>query len=116
VGVIRSARHTVAGGSIASSGLDTYDAKDRSFIQNEVACEIPLQRFGTEADVSAAVVFLLWPGASFITGSCIRVDGGAPDARRGWWKLGPVEHNVPFEGFHRGSAPEILSGDAAGPT
>jgi len=108
--------NTVAPGSIASSGLDTYDAKDRSFIQNEVACEIPLQRFGTEAEVSAAVVFLLSPGASFITGSCIRVDGGAPNARRGWWKLEPVEHNTPFEGFHRGSAPEILSRDAARPT
>jgi citronellol/citronellal dehydrogenase len=108
--------NTVAPGSIASSGLDTYDDKDRSFIQNEVACEIPLQRFGTEAEVSAAVVFLLSPAASFITGSCVRVDGGAPNARRGWWELGPVEHNTPFEGFHRGSAPQILSGDAASPT
>src|SRR5256885_498290 len=42
--------NTVAPGSIASSGLDTYDEKDRDFIQNEVACEIPLQRFGTEAE------------------------------------------------------------------
>jgi citronellol/citronellal dehydrogenase len=105
--------NTVAPGSIASSGLDTYDEKDRSFIQNEVACEIPLQRFGTEAEVSAAVVFLLSPAASFITGSCIRIDGGAPNARRGWWKLAPVEHNMPFEGFHRSSAPNILSGEAA---
>jgi citronellol/citronellal dehydrogenase len=102
--------NTIAPGSIASSGLDTYDDKDRDFIQNEVACEIPLQRFGTEAEVSAAVVFLLSPAASFITGSCIRVDGGAPNARRGWWKLAPVDHNTPFDGFHRSSAPEILSG------
>jgi citronellol/citronellal dehydrogenase len=107
--------NTIAPGSIASSGLDTYDDKDRDFIQNEVACEIPLQRFGTEAEVSAAVVFLLSPAASFITGSCIRVDGGAPNARRGWWKLAPVDHNTPFDGFHRSSAPEILSGDAPRP-
>jgi citronellol/citronellal dehydrogenase len=108
--------NTVAPGSIASSGLDTYDEKDRDFIQNEVACEIPLQRFGTEAEVSAAVAFLRSSAASFITGSCIRVDGGAPNARRGWWKLGPVEHNTPFEGFHRSSAPMILSGDVANQT
>ncbi|UTI62656.1 SDR family oxidoreductase [Paraconexibacter antarcticus] len=101
--------NTVAPGAIASSGLDTYDDKDREFIQNEVACEIPLQRFGTEAEVSAAVTFLLSPAASFVTGSCIRIDGGAPNARRGWWKLEAVSNNEAFNGFHRSSAPEILS-------
>jgi citronellol/citronellal dehydrogenase len=53
--------NTIAPGSIASSGLDTYDSKDTDFIRNEVAHTIPLQRFGTEAEVSAAVVFLLSP-------------------------------------------------------
>lgn len=42
--------NSVAPGSIASSGLDTYDAKDREFIRNEVTPGIPLQRFGTEAE------------------------------------------------------------------
>jgi citronellol/citronellal dehydrogenase len=101
--------NTVAPGSIASSGLDTYEEKDRDFIRNEVAPEIPLQRFGTEAEVSAAIVFLLSPAASFITGSCIRIDGGAPNARRGWWKLQPAENNEAFNGFHRSTAPEILN-------
>ena len=87
--------NTIAPGSIASSGLDTYDSKDTDFIRNQVAREIPLQRFGTEAEVSAAVVFLLSPAASFITGTCIRVDGGAPNAKPGWWELQPVEHNSP---------------------
>jgi citronellol/citronellal dehydrogenase len=68
-----------------------------------------LQRFGTEAEVSAAIVFLLSPAASFITGSCIRIDGGAPNARRGWWKLQPAENNEAFNGFHRSTAPEILN-------
>lgn len=102
--------NTVAPGAIASSGLDTYEPKDREFIQNEVAPEIPLQRFGTEAEASAAIVFLLSPGASFITGTCVRIDGGAPNARRGWWKLGPVSNNEPFQGFHRATAPAILAG------
>src|SRR6202790_334270 len=91
--------NTIAPGSIASSGLDTYDSKDTDFIRHQVAREIPLQRFGTEAEVSAAVVFLLSPAASFITGTCIRVDGGAPNAKPGWWELQAVEHNVPFDGF-----------------
>jgi citronellol/citronellal dehydrogenase len=102
--------NTVAPGSIASSGLDTYDDKDRAFIQNEVTPGIPLQRFGTEAEVSSAITYLLSPAASFVTGSCIRIDGGAPNARRGWWELQPVHNNVPFTGFHRSTRPEILAG------
>jgi citronellol/citronellal dehydrogenase len=100
--------NTIAPGSIASSGLDTYDTKDTDFLRNQVSREIPLQRYGTEAEVSAAVVFLLSPAASFITGTCIRVDGGAPNAKPGWWELQAVEHNVPFDGFHRSALPAIL--------
>jgi citronellol/citronellal dehydrogenase len=101
--------NTIAPGSIASSGLDTYDSKDTDFIRNKVAHTIPLQRFGTEAEAAAAVVFLLSPAASFITGTCIRVDGGAPNAKPGWWDLQPVEHNVAFDGFHRSALPAILN-------
>lgn len=101
--------NTIAPGSIASSGLDTYDSKDTEFIRNQVAREIPLQRFGTEAEVSAAVVFLLSPAASFITGTCIRVDGGAPNAKPGWWELQPAQHNSPFDGFHRAALPAVLN-------
>lgn len=103
--------NAVAPGSIASSGLDTYDAKDTEFLQQGVSQHIPLQRFGTESEVSAAIVFLLSPAASFITGSCIRIDGGAPNARRGWWELESVDNNEPFDGFHRATSPAILSAD-----
>ncbi|TGD37057.1 SDR family oxidoreductase [Brevibacterium aurantiacum] len=101
--------NSVAPGSIASSGLDTYDAKDTEFIQKGVSPHIPLQRFGTESEVSSAIVYLLSPGASFITGSCIRIDGGAPNARRGWWELQPAHNNAPFNGFHRATEPGILA-------
>ena len=100
--------NTVAPGSIASQGLDTYEDKDTAFIRNDLTPGIPLQRFGTEAEVSAAIVYLLSPAASYITGSCIRIDGGAPNARRGWWDLQPAKNNVAFDGFHRSSLPAIL--------
>ncbi|MDR8398383.1 SDR family oxidoreductase [Paraburkholderia sp. USG1] len=101
--------NTVAPGSIASSGLDTYDPRHRAYIQNEIAAEVPLQRFGTESEVAAAIVFLLSPAAAYITGSCIRIDGGGPNARPMWAKLAPSDRSQPFNGFHRAILPEILS-------
>ena len=101
--------NTITPDAIASSGLDTYDDADSEFLRNEVAKEIPLQRYGTEAEASAAVVFLLTPAASFITRTCIRIDGGAPNAKPGWWTLRPAAHNEPFDGFHRATAPDVLN-------
>jgi citronellol/citronellal dehydrogenase len=99
----------IAPGAIASSGLDTYDVKDREYIQNQITGEIPLNRFGTESEVSAAIVFLLSPGASFITGTCIRIDGGAPNSRPIWGRIAHTDASKPYNGFHRATAPEILS-------
>lgn len=104
--------NTVAPGSIASSGLDTYDAEHTAYIQKEIAGEIPLQRFGNEAEVSAAIVFLLSPAAAYITGSCIRIDGGGPNSRRMWHKLAPSDKSKPFDGFHRAKPPSILDPQA----
>lgn len=101
--------NTVAPGAIASSGLDTYDAKHTEYIQKQVSGEVPLNRFGTEAEVSAAIVFLLSPAASFITGSCIRIDGGAPNSRPIWGRIEHTDASKPFNGFHRAAAPRILS-------
>jgi citronellol/citronellal dehydrogenase len=105
--------NTVAPGAIASSGLDTYDTEHTAYIQNDIAREIPLQRFGNEAEVSAAIVFLLSPAAAFITGSCIRVDGGAPNARRVWGPLAASDKSMPFDGFHRAAPPKILAEGAS---
>jgi citronellol/citronellal dehydrogenase len=101
--------NTVAPGAIASSGLDTYDPKDRDFIQRQVTSGIPLNRFGSEAEVSAAIVFLLSPAAAFITGSCLRIDGGAPNMRSIWGAQEKSGKSKPFNGFHRAAPPDILS-------
>lgn len=98
--------NTVAPGGIASNGFDTYTEEAKAKIL-EYPPTVPLQRYGTEAELSAAVVFLLSPAAAYITGTCIRVDGGTPNAR-GTWKLTPARNNEPFNGFHRSSPPELL--------
>ena len=42
--------------------------------------KVPLNRFGTPKEVANAVVFLSSDSASFITGSCLTVDGGQTSA------------------------------------
>lgn len=99
--------NAVAPGWCASSGFDTYDEETRK--QFRVMHEyVPLHRLGTESEVSAAVVFLLSPAAAFITGECIRVDGGAPNARL-HYPMPDGPGTPPFQGFHRAVTPKALT-------
>jgi len=41
-----------------------------------LAGQIPLGRLGTPADIAAAVCFLAGPGAAWITGATLNVNGG----------------------------------------
>ncbi|TWB87778.1 citronellol/citronellal dehydrogenase [Bradyrhizobium macuxiense] len=102
--------NAVAPGVFASSGLDTYPPDVKPAILKR-PLKIPLQRFGTESEISAAIVFLLSPAASFITGACLRVDGGAPNVRQDW-ELEAHAKSQPFEGFHRSVRPGLL-GDSS---
>jgi NAD(P)-dependent dehydrogenase (short-subunit alcohol dehydrogenase family) len=44
--------------------------------QREFVERIPMQRYGTTAEISDVIAFLVSPGAAYITGQNIRVDGG----------------------------------------
>ena len=104
--------NAVAPGWVASSGFDTYSAEMQAELRS-LKTKVPLQRYGTESEVSAAIVFLLSEAAAFITGSCIRVDGGVPNARP-TWKLIAHERSKAFNGFTLSQAPKCLGEDAQG--
>jgi citronellol/citronellal dehydrogenase len=101
--------NAVAPGWVASSGLDTYtDPVIKSLIPR-LKDSVPLKRLATEAEVSSGVCFLLSPGAAFISGACLRIDGGASCNSR-VYPL-PEHHNSkPYNGFHRYQAPASLVG------
>lgn len=98
--------NSVAPGWIASSGMDNYEGPTRALIP-KLKQSVPMHRLGTEAEVSAAITFLLSPGAAFITGECIRVDGGAP-LDTPVFPSSPHDRSAPFEGFHRAVMPKVL--------
>ncbi len=100
--------NAVAPGWIASSGMDTYGGSTRAMIPY-LKQHLPAQRLGSEAEVSAGVVFLLSPAAAFITGTQMQIDGGAP-LGSGIWPLEAHEKSDIFNGFHRAVEPDVLRG------
>ena len=99
--------NAVAPGWIASNGIDTYDDEYQSLLR-ELRTKVPLQRFGTEAELASAVVYLLSPAAGFINGAVIRVDGGVPTARH-TWKLEPARQDFTYNGFPLYKPPQAFS-------
>jgi citronellol/citronellal dehydrogenase len=86
--------------------MDTYPDYVKATIP-KLKDSVPLKRLATEAEVSAAICFLLCPAAAFVTGITMAVDGGAP--------MYPANFPIPdhdnserFDGFHRGEIPEFL--------
>jgi citronellol/citronellal dehydrogenase len=99
--------NAVAPGWIASSGMDRYPAQIGETIRG-LHRNVPLQRLGTESEVSAAIVFLLSPAAAFVSGACLRIDGAAPNAKRVWPAVGTGASNAAFNGFHLAQTPAVL--------
>ena len=99
--------NAVAPGWIASSGMDHYPESMREHIR-ALPRKVPAGRLGTESEVSAAVVFLLSPAAAFISGSCLRVDGAVPNAKRVWDHPIARGRTPAFDGFHLAQLPKIL--------
>lgn len=102
--------NAVAPGWVASSGFDTYDEATKKEMA-KLPHFVPLKRLGREAEVSAAIVYLLTPAANFVSGVCIRVDGAVPNQ--------VVNHPVPdhdnapppYLGFHRETLPKAITGE-----
>ncbi|MEO5669411.1 MAG: SDR family oxidoreductase [Ramlibacter sp.] len=110
--------NAVAPGYIASSGMDHYPPEAGPMLR-EMRKTVPAGRFGTEAETSAAVVFLLSPAAAFMSGDVVRVDGARPQVRMGWPMKMPSEEArqreavKPFDGFHRAVVPKVFAEPAS---
>ena len=105
--------NAVAPGYIASSGMDHYPPEAGPMLR-EMRNTVPQGRFGNEAETSAAIVFLLSPAASFISGTVLRVDGARPQMRMGWQQavakpdVQTRDAVKPFDGFHRAVTPKVF--------
>jgi citronellol/citronellal dehydrogenase len=62
----------VALGNIASEGLDGYGAERVAAWE----AEVPLGRLGTPEEAAALIAFLVSPGAAYMTGTTVVMDGG----------------------------------------
>jgi citronellol/citronellal dehydrogenase len=101
--------NAVAPGYVASSGLDNYQGPVRALL-GSIQEHVPLRRLATEAEISAAICFLLSPAAAFITGTTLAVDGGAPLGTA----LYPSVDHAPepgFSGFPLAVLPRVLGGE-----
>ena len=105
--------NAIAPGYIASSGMDQYPPEAAAMLR-KMPATVPAGRFGNEAEVSASIVFLLSPAASFISGTVLRVDGARPQVRMG---MGPVAASAEvqqrgavraFDGFSLYQTPKVF--------
>jgi len=70
--------NAVAPGSVLFPGgsWDRRRKSDPAAIEDFVARELPLGRFGRPEEIAAVIVFLASPRASLVIGACLNVDGG----------------------------------------
>lgn len=100
--------NAVAPGLIFSSGVDIYPPE----VQERLLAyggDVPLGRPGTEAETSAAIVFLLSEAASFITGATIKIDGGFSMATPDYKPARRRAASPVYTGFHLAVPPKLLT-------
>ena len=98
--------NAVAPGWIASSGMDSYGPAMAPMIR-VLKDNLPAKRMGLEAEVSSVICFLLSPGASFVTGVTLAIDGGAP-LHSPVMPTAPHDGMPAYDGFHRSVVPQVL--------
>jgi len=91
--------NSVAPGPILTSGLGKYPEEIQRRTLDEVKVT-PAARLGTESEISAAVVFLLSPGAAFVSGEVMKVDGASCVYKNPMVKLGHHEGTPKWDAFH----------------
>jgi len=85
------ARHGIRVNAIAPGPFHTEGASSNLWPDTETADElarqVPLQRFGTTEEIAAHCLYLLSPVSSWVTGACLTVDGGSSGPQP-MWELG----------------------------
>lgn len=66
--------NTVCPGGIGDTGITSHPENEKDMAQLMQAT--PMARLGKPADIASAVMWLCSPGAAFVTGQSIAVDGG----------------------------------------
>jgi Enoyl-(Acyl carrier protein) reductase len=105
-GIGRCTAHELA---CLGATLDCYP-QSRQSLRRSLRRHVPLRRMGIEAEVSAAIVFLLSPADTFISGTILQVDGAARTARR-HAELPEHDRSPVWNGFHRYSPPPSWQAD-----
>ncbi len=97
--------NAVAPGFVASSGMDKYDPVFAKEVLSQLSGLVPLKRMAEEAEISSAIVWLLSEGAAFVTGNCIKIDGGGSLNAKAFPLL-DQQRSQPYRGFHRAVRPK----------